>query len=200
MSLKIKFAHNKWNIPLRLRRASMQKKSPWLLRHRMHCIFPFLCVLPCIKKAKNKSIKPQSWIICREQINWKAPTISAFPAWPAMSYVVDPLAPQLIVYTTKSAFLAGWDNLAKWNYRPGPLPGSAARFHYLTVSLCRPGLSLGLASATGATFVCRAVGTKWGTLQYKILPKKRVLTPSSSTLKEEGGAWNSLLRETWILH
>lgn len=77
-----------------------------------------------------------------------------------MSYVVDPLAPQLIVYTTKSAFLAGWDNLAKWNYRPGPLPGSAARFHYLTVSLCRPGLSLGLASATGATFVYRAVGTK----------------------------------------
>lgn len=38
-------------------------------------------------------------------------------AWSVIQHVVDPLSPQLIVYTRKSAFLAGMDNLAKSNYQ-----------------------------------------------------------------------------------
>lgn len=153
----------------------------------LSCVFSYLLL-----KRQNKSIKPQSWIICRELINWKAPTISAFPhpPWPVMSYVVDPLAPQLIVYTTKSAFLAGLDNLAKWNYRPGPLPDFTSRFHYLTVSLCR----LGAGMSHWATFVHRAVGTKWGTLHaHTDIAKKR---PHSVFQCVEREAWSPCVEIT----
>lgn len=124
--------------------------------------------------------------------------------------MVDPLAPQLIVYTTKSAFLAGLDNLAKWNYRPGPLPEFTPRLHYSPVSLCRAGLSLRLAGVTAPLLCPRSPGL-WEQSEgscmhtHRETPQKEASLPLPASYQcVQREAWEALRGdregEMWVLH
>lgn len=85
-------------------------------------IFPFTLIQEeyyWLKKQTNPSNpKLTNQFAEKKLIERHGPFIFFFLlAWSVIQHVVDPLSPQLIVYTRKSAFLAGMDNLAKWNYQ-----------------------------------------------------------------------------------